>query len=67
MAAEPWGFQSSNLDAGSYDPETGEMTITFKSGSTYSYSGVPQSVWDGLKNAPSAGKYFNSEIKGRFE
>lgn len=67
MAAEPWGFQSNMLDAGQYDEQTGEMTLVFKSGASYSYRGVSKSIWEGLKNAPSAGRYYNSEIKGNFD
>ena len=37
--------------------------MTFRSGSTYRYHEVPVSVWKGLKQAPSAGRFLNERIK----
>lgn len=65
MPAEPWGFQSSSLNAGQYDEETGVMTLTFHSGHAYEYK-VPKEIWDGLKAAPSPGQFFHQNIKGKF-
>ncbi len=56
-----WG--SSNLDAGQFDDQTGEMILTFRSGADYTYTDVPAEVWAGLKAAHSAGKYFIDNIK----
>ena len=66
MADEPFTLSSSNLNGGSYDPETGELTISFVSGSSCTYSGVPQEVVNGLKTATSAGKYFHAVIRNRY-
>lgn len=55
---------SSNLSAMRYDEETRLLQIRFHSGRTYDYKDVPADVADGLKQADSAGKYFNSSIKG---
>ena len=55
---------SSNLDACSYDVESGTLRIRFKSGRTYSYKDVPPDVASGLEQASSPGSYFNSSIKG---
>jgi lysyl-tRNA synthetase class 2 len=60
-------LNSSNLRRCSYDIETGQLQIQFVAGKTYSYSGVPASVYNGLLEAPSAGQYFNKEIKGVYE
>jgi lysyl-tRNA synthetase, class II len=54
---------SSNLAGYDYDPDTQTLQIRFKSGRTYSYSSVPQSVADGLGTTDSPGQYFNSTIK----
>jgi hypothetical protein len=54
---------SSNLRRCSYDIETETLQIQFVSGKTYSYSGVPASVYNGLLEASSAGQYFNNNIK----
>jgi hypothetical protein len=55
--------ESSNLASVGYDPESAVLEVEFKSGGIYEYSGVPQSVYDGLINAESKGKYFHQYIK----
>ena len=52
---------SSDLAAVGYAGTT--LWITFHSGGTYEYSGVPQSVYEALMNAGSKGKYFHAYIK----
>jgi hypothetical protein len=66
MADEPFTLSSSNLAGGSYDDETGELTIEFVNGGTYTYSGVPPEVVRGLQTATSAGKYFANYIKTHY-
>ena len=65
--AEWKALQSSNLRRCSYDIETETLQIQFNSGKTYTYEGVPASVYNGLLEASSAGQYFNSNIKGVYE
>lgn len=61
-------FVSSNLDTGTYDPETRAMTLTFaRTGDTYDYAGVPEQVWEAFKQSLSPGQFFVREIKGRYE
>lgn len=55
---------SSNLSAMRYDEQTCLLQIRFHSGRSFDYKDVPADVADGLKQADSAGKYFNSSIKG---
>lgn len=55
---------SSNLSAMRYDESSRLLQIRFHSGRTYDFKDVPADVADGLKQADSAGKYFNSSIKG---
>lgn len=52
---------SSDLAAVGYAGTT--LWISFHSGGLYEYSGVPQSVYESLMNAPSNGKYFHAHIK----
>lgn len=59
-------LRSSNLASAEYNEETKTLTITFKSGSSYTYSGVDQEVYDGLLSAASPGTYFASQIKDKF-
>jgi hypothetical protein len=66
MAVETADFGSTNLDNAEYDTDTETLTINFYSGGTYEYSSVPQAVWEGLRKAGSAGRYFHRVIKPRF-
>ena len=54
---------SSMLSSCSYDDETHELTVTFTNGRSYAYEEVSINTYMDLKNAPSAGKYFNA-VKG---
>lgn len=56
--------QSSNIRAVGWGD--GTLFVAFHHGGVYRYSDVPESIYDSLRNAPSVGKYFNQEIKGRF-
>ena len=57
---------SSNIERADYDPDMGELTVEFKSGSSYVYRGVPRDTFLGLQNAKSAGEYFQRQIKNRY-
>lgn len=57
--------ESSNIGSASYNAESGEMTVRFNSGGSWSYT-VPPDVWDGFKNSPSKGEYLHRQVKGRF-
>jgi hypothetical protein len=56
-------LSSSNLAGYDYDPDTQLLTIQFTSGRSYDYKNVPQDIVDGLAQADSSGRYFNSNIK----
>ena len=60
MSIDRISLSSSQISSASYDNDTNEMVIVFKSGGTYSYSGVPRSDFDGLKAAISPGNFWNS-------
>ncbi|NET59020.1 MAG: lysine--tRNA ligase [Symploca sp. SIO2E6] len=49
-----------------YDATTQTLRVEFNSGSVYQYRDVPDSVYQGLKNAPSLGQYFNSHIREKY-
>lgn len=59
--------RSSAIAAVGYDPNTRRMQIRFTSGGTYTYCGVPQSVYDGLMSASSVGTYFDRVIRDRYQ
>lgn len=43
---------SSQVDGATYDEETGQMTVSFKSGAVYLYSGVDQEDADDMATTP---------------
>ena len=49
-----------------YDDAEEALTICFRETGRYVYYGVPRSVYETLRTAPSAGRYFNAWIKGRY-
>lgn len=57
---------SSNIEAVCYmaDSNPRELQVRFLNGSTYSYSDVPQEIYEELLNAPSKGSFLNRMIKG---
>lgn len=59
--------ESSNIKMVGYDGDLEELHIKFHSGAEYAYSGVPDDVFNDLLNAPSKGKFFNIEIKGKYD
>lgn len=59
-------FNSSLLSSATYDKRTQTLEATFTSGRSYTLEGFPPDLWDGLKSAWSAGRFWNEQIKGRF-
>jgi hypothetical protein len=49
-----------------YDEEAKALSIWFRETGRYIYSDVPKAIYEGLKKAPSAGRYFNQCIKRRY-
>lgn len=52
-------FNSSMLHSASYDDENQELTVVFSNGKSYTYEEVSFNTYADLRDAPSAGKYFN--------
>ena len=50
-----------------YDPFMEVLTVNFRNGGIYEYIEVPESVYNNLIEAPSAGKFFHINIKNKFE
>ena len=46
--------------------ENGMLVVYFHSGNTYVFNGVSNSVANGLLAASSKGKYFNTQIMGKY-
>ena len=64
MTRQP--VESSNLKSIGYDEFLLVLEIEFKSGAVYRYYGVPSEVHDELINAESVGKYFNANVKSKY-
>ncbi len=66
MPPEPFALASSWLTDGSYDPDTRALTIVSRDGKEYVHQGVPPDVAAGLITSPSPGRFWHSQIKGRY-
>lgn len=49
-----------------YDAGSQQLYITFHSGGTYTYYGVPQHVYEAFLRAPSKGDFFHDHIKDQY-
>lgn len=58
---------STNVKQIRYSEENKIMQVTFTSGSTYQYYGVPAETWDAAVLADSIGGFINTNIKGKFK
>lgn len=58
--------KSSQIESVGHDETTSTLYIQFKSGGKYSYAGVSAETFQNFLHAESLGKYFGSEIKGRY-
>ena len=54
---------SSTVDSIGHDPETGELTVQWKSGKTSVYSGVDAEKAKAVMNSWSVGKALNDLVK----
>ena len=57
--------QSSAITAIGYDPNTETLAVRFKSGAEHHYENVRPVQHEAFVNAPSIGRYFQQNIKGR--
>lgn len=58
--------RGSPVSSHDHDPETNILSVTFHHGKTYTYSGVPKDLADGLRDAPSKGTFLMQNIIGKF-
>lgn len=63
MPTEHAELDSSFLSRASYDTDSQTLTVSFKGGKSYTYEGVPQDVFEGLRDADSPGQYYAANIK----
>lgn len=60
-------IESSTIKRISYIKEEHRLIVQFKQGTYYEYVGVPEYVYIRLIQAKSAGKYFNENIKTKYQ
>lgn len=53
---------SSNVAEAAHDPEERKLMVRFRSGSTYEYHNVPETILDDLLSASSAGNFVRNEL-----
>lgn len=59
-------LESTSLDRVDYDPDSKVLLVVFRDRSSYRYFGVPDAVFESLREAPSKGAYFNHAIRGAY-
>lgn len=57
---------SSNIDALGFSPHIG-LVVRFKGGGLYHYPEVPLAVYEQALEAPSVGRWFSNEIRGKYK
>jgi len=56
-------FNSSFLQSASFDKDSNQLTVNFKSGSQIVYQSVDASTWESWKLHPSKGSFYSRFIK----
>lgn len=57
---------SSTIGSFTYTPDTEELVVEFKDGSTYTYSGVDPATVRRWQQSGGSGKFFYANIRTRF-
>jgi len=58
--------ESSNIKEIGYDQASKILMVKFHNGGLYAYDAVPAEMFDELKSAPSKGKFFIANVKGKY-
>ena len=64
---EMYQVTSRAISAIGYDSNTLVMKITFKQGKTYDFCRVPQQVFEQFLAAPSQGKFYDKQVKDKYQ
>jgi len=60
-------LKSTNLREAEYDPFMKTLILRFHTGGDYEYMEVDRYVYDDLTKAESAGRFFHTKIRGKFD
>lgn len=58
---------SSNIRQIGYDADTQTLGIVFNKGDLYHYNDVPEEVFEEMQRTASVGRFFHSEIRGKYD
>ena len=58
--------ESSAIARLNYDPDSRTLFVVFVDGDLYAYFDVPEAVFDAFLSAPSKGRFFAEEVRGRY-
>ncbi len=61
------GGASTNISGVGYDQPTQTLAVRFSNGRVYHYSEVTPKVYEDFNGAESKGKFFFSQIRGKFD
>ena len=67
MNMKPHRNKSSHIHSVGYDEETGTLAVQFHKGGVYHYPGVSADIHSNFQSAESAGDFFHTNIRGRFQ
>ena len=59
-------IRSSTIASADYDGARQKLTISFKNGGVYDYSGVDAKTYNDFLEAPSQGTFFANYIRGKY-
>ncbi len=57
---------SSEIEWIGYEHRRNMLQVEFIAGSIYQYARVPERVYEDFLNAPSHGRFFEAQVKGRY-
>ena len=57
---------SSNITSIGYEAKTKSLEVEFVSGGIYRYEGISKALYEKMVNTDSKGRFFFSDIKGKF-
>ena len=58
---------STAIQKADYEYDSYKLTLTFKNGSSYDYTKVPNFVFEGLRTSQSKGKFINKHVLSTYK
>jgi hypothetical protein len=67
QADRTYSIKGGPFQAAHYDADRTELTLVFRSGAAYAYTGVSRKTWLTFMRVRHKGSFFNSHIKPTYE